>query len=98
MRGTVVGSGEGAAVDGSVTVTVDGSTAVMGTVMTDGSVTVAVADSMTVIAGGPVTAGVDGSGISMMENGVEAAVNSSDSEFEEAESMFMFIGGRARRG
>ena len=94
MRETVAGSGEGVAVDGSVTVTVDGSTAVMGTVKTDGPVTVAVADSMTVIAGG----GVDGSGIPTMENGVEAGVNSSESEFEEAESKFVFIGGRARRG
>ena len=33
-----------------------------------------------------------------MENGVEAAVNGSDSEFEEAESMFVFIGSRARQG
>ena len=99
--------GEGATVGGSVTVTVGGLVTMLAAVTTGGSVTVAVVGSMTE---GSVTAGVDGpdsamtdgsesgSGMSTMENGVEAAVSSSDSEFDEGESTVVFIGGRARRG
>ena len=82
---------EGATVGGS-TVTVGGLVTILAAVTTGGSVTVAVVGSMTE---GSVTAGVNGpdsamtdgsesgSGMSTIENRVEAAVSSSDSEFDE---------------